>query len=68
MDIKRYWRSLSSKEKQALADKVGVTKAFLSNAINGHQRVSAAMAIKIDVASNKKITKKSLRPDIFEGK
>lgn len=65
MDKKKYWRSLSSIEKQALADKLNVTKTYLSNVFNEFSQVSATLATAIDKATKHQVTKKALRPDIF---
>lgn len=65
MKIDKYWRSLSSKEKQALADKLNVSKAYLSNVFNGHQKTGAAMAIKIEKKTKGETKKEQFRPDIF---
>jgi len=67
MDKSKYWRGLTSEEKQAFADKLGITKTYLSNVFSGGSRVSILLAIKISKASNNNVTKKSLRPDVKWG-
>ena len=65
MDKAKYWRSLSSQEKQALADKLGVEKRYLSNVLNGSSQASAKLSRKISRETGNQVTKKALRPDIF---
>ncbi len=66
MDKSKYWRSLTSQEKQALADKLAVTKVYLSNVFNGFVKCSAPLAKKIDKETNGAVTKEILRPDYYE--
>ena len=65
MDKAKYWRSLSSQQKQALADKLDVKKTYLSNVLNGFSRASSTLAKRISEETGNQITKKALRPDIF---
>ena len=65
MDKAKYWRSLTSQEKQALADDLGITKDYLGHILKGYSQSSAVMAMSIDKATKHQVTKKALRPDIF---
>ncbi len=65
MNKKTYWKSLSPLEKEALADKLKVTKTYLSDLFNNSKKASTALCKKIEKATDGQVTKNSLRPDVW---
>lgn len=64
-DFATLYRRLNRSEKLALAKKLGSSPAYLSQLINGHRRASALFAVKIERATDGKIRRQDIRPDIF---
>ena len=64
-DFATMYRGLSPVEKQELAKRIGSSLAYLSQLVNGHRRASALFAVKIEHATDGKIRRQDIRPDIF---
>lgn len=59
-----YFKSLSKDERQAVADQVGTSVAYLWQIAYGQRRCAEAMAIEIEKASNGSVRVEDLRPDV----
>jgi DNA-binding transcriptional regulator YdaS (Cro superfamily) len=51
---------------ESAAKALNVSQAFISKLMNGKQKPSAKMALKIEQASNGEFKREQLRPDIFQ--
>jgi DNA-binding transcriptional regulator YdaS (Cro superfamily) len=49
----------------SLAERLGSSKAYISQLAHGHRKASHQMARKIEVETNGQVTRADLRPDIF---
>lgn len=49
----------------ALANKTGISQAAISKLARGINRVSPESAVKIELATDGRVTRSDLRPDIF---
>lgn len=49
-----------------LAESMGCTQQQISYLLNEAKGISAEMAIRIEIATNKQIKRHQLRPDLFE--
>lgn len=65
MNKKTYWKGLTPSEKEALADKLKVTKTYLSDLFNNSKKASTSLCKKIEKATDGQVTKHSLRPDVW---
>ena len=65
MDMKDFYTGLSPAEKMRLARQVGTVVPYLSQIAHGHARPGPEMAIRIVRASKNKVSRKSLRPDLW---
>lgn len=50
---------------QNLADAIGVKQSFISQLVSGTRPIPAKLCVKIEKATNGKVTREQLRPDIF---
>ena len=60
----RYLRSLTAAEKNGLAQRCGITRAYLYNIIYSGKHPSVQLACKIERVTNGKVNRRALRPDI----
>lgn len=58
------WQSLDAEGKRALAEETGTVVMYLSQIAYGHRRCSQALALKIEGATNQKVSRADLRPDL----
>jgi DNA-binding transcriptional regulator YdaS (Cro superfamily) len=65
MNLKQYFKNLPRGSKKAFADKLKITPTYLGLLIRKARRASPALAKKIQAATNKSVTAKELRPDVF---
>ena len=65
MTIKDFYTGLSAKEKADLAKRLGTVVPYLSQIAHGHARPGAKLAVRIARASKGRVTKSSLRPDLW---
>lgn len=61
----RYFRSLTAIEKKALCEKCEISRQYLYNLISRPERkVSLELACKLEKATNKRVTRRSLLPQV----
>ncbi len=63
MDLKNYIDSLEWGGAKNLADKLGISKSFLSQMASGVSAISPKRCVEIEAATNGMVTRKDLRPD-----
>lgn len=63
MDLKQYIDSLEWGGAKELADKLGVSKSFLSQMASGVSAISPKRCVEIEIATSSKVTRKDLKPD-----
>lgn len=63
--FKAYWKSLDSTQKRALADKAETSIGYLKQIAGGFSRPSLEMARAIEIASGRKVTRMSFRPEAY---
>lgn len=56
---------LEKNTQTALADKLGVTQGLISQWIKDKTKITAERAIQIETATEGKVARQDLRPDIF---
>lgn len=60
-----FFRSLKSVERQAIAKRCGIKRGYLNNLVTCKDRVPGVeLAAKIEAATNGRIKRQDLRPDI----
>jgi DNA-binding transcriptional regulator YdaS (Cro superfamily) len=62
--FRTYFKALTKEERQALADAVGTSVAYLWQIAYAQRRCSASMAIEIEKATNKAVRVEDLLSDI----
>lgn len=67
MDLKTYLRQMTTQQRQAFAEKVGTTRGHLQNIAYGFRSCSPALAVAIERATAREITRRDLLPDEWEG-
>lgn len=63
MDLKTYCSTVESQT--SLAKRLGVSQGFIWQVLNGRSRITAERAIAIEKVTEGKVSKHTLRPDIF---
>lgn len=63
--LKKFWKTLGPGERDAIAAKAGTTTEYLRQVLACGRRCSASMAKSIESATEGKVSRKALRPDIF---
>lgn len=66
MNLKQYFKDEPYGAKKEMADYLGITPTWLGLLIRKARRPSPELAKKIEVATQGLVTKKELRPDLFE--
>lgn len=64
-DMKRFLKNSSSDERKKVAGLAGTTVNYFWQVAGGHRKPSALLAKRLEVASEKKMTRAGLRPDIY---
>ncbi len=60
-----FFKSLKSVERQAIAQRCGIKRSYLNNLITCKERYpSVVLAAKIEAATNGRVTRQDMRPDI----
>lgn len=59
-----YLKSLPRMVRAALAERAGTKLSYLQYAINGKKSVSIELACRLELASNGRITRRDIRPDV----
>ena len=65
MDLKTYYTKLNKSEREALAENINTSPAYLSQLAYGHRKVGIGFFRLIEEATNHQVTRNELRPDIF---
>ena len=65
MTFREYYRALNPEERQSLADSLDTTAGYLGGIAWGEKKPGALMCNKLEQATDGKVTRESLRPDIF---
>lgn len=65
MTLADFLRSLDAVQRQAFADKVERSVGYLYLVAGGHRRASPELAQAIDAATEGKVSKEELRPDLW---
>jgi len=63
--FKAYWKGLTPPQKRALADKVETSIGYLKQIAGGFSRPSLELARSIELASKRKVTRVSFRPEAY---
>ena len=66
MTLQKFFENRPQGSKAKMAEDLGITRAWLSMIISGAKLPSAALAVAISHYTKNKVSRKSLRPDIFE--
>jgi len=62
MDLKSFLRNFTPEERDAFAVQSGTTLAHLNNVAYAQRTASAALAMQIEIASCRVVTRRDLRP------
>lgn len=66
MDLKTYFSTEPLGARREMADYLGITPSWMSLLIHKRRLCSAYLAKKIEEATQGLVTRKDLRPDLFE--
>jgi len=66
MNLKQYFKDEPYGSKKEMAQYLGITQTWLGLLIKRTHRPSPALAKKIEKATQKLVTAKDLRPDLFD--
>jgi DNA-binding transcriptional regulator YdaS (Cro superfamily) len=67
MKLTEYFADKPRGAQRELAEKLGISKTWMTLITNGHQVPSAALAVLIHQVTNGRVTREELRPDLFGG-
>jgi transcriptional regulator with XRE-family HTH domain len=65
MDCRDFLRSASSDERERVAKRAGTSVAYLKQIAGGYSKPSAAMAVRLEVASDRRMLREDLLPEFF---
>lgn len=65
MDVKEFLRSTDKPERERVAKRANTTVAYLFQLSGGFSRPSATMCLRLETASDGRMTREELRPDLF---
>ena len=65
MTLSEYFSTEPRGAKLEMAEYLGITPTWLSLLMSGRKRASPLLCVKIEEATQKLVTKKELRPDLF---
>jgi DNA-binding transcriptional regulator YdaS (Cro superfamily) len=65
MTLDEYFADKPRGAKVALANKLGVSKTWMSLLVSGREQPSAGLALMIEKFTKGAVTRKTLRPDLF---
>jgi hypothetical protein len=60
-----YWATATRGQKERLAARCECSVDYLRQVANGYRKAGARLAIGIEKATRRRVTRKSLRPDLF---
>jgi DNA-binding transcriptional regulator YdaS (Cro superfamily) len=67
MNLKDYFANKPYGSKVELANRLGITKTWMSQLIAGREKCSPAMAVKIEHMTEGVVARADMRPDLFGG-
>ena len=65
MTLKEYFATLPKGAQKDLAKKLQISTTWMTLVTNGHRIPSVPLAVLIEQATEGKVTRKELRPDVF---
>lgn len=65
MTLNEYFATEPRGSKMEMAEYLGITPTWLSLLMSGRKRASPLLAVKIEEATQKLVTRQELRPDLF---
>lgn len=65
MDCRTFLRSTDAAERERVAKRARTTVAYLRQIAGGHSRPSADMAVRLEAASDGRMTREELLPEFF---
>lgn len=65
MTLNEYFATEPRGSKMEMAEYLGITPTWLSLLMSGRKRASPLLAVKIEEATQKLVTREELRPDLF---
>ena len=65
MTFTDYWAGLDAGQKRDLARRARTSYVYLSQLANGHRRPSAKLCRKLEKASDLRLSREALRPDLY---
>lgn len=65
MTFEEYYKSMNAKAKSEFARKLSTSVPYLSQIAHGYRKPGPLLAIMIVKATGNKVSKKSLRPDLW---
>lgn len=65
MTMLEFYKSLDPDQKRDIAKQAETSVAYLSHIAHGWRRAGPDMALRIERATKKQVTRKALRPDIW---
>ena len=65
MDCRTFLRSTDSDDRERVAKRARTTVAYLKQIAGGHSRPSADMALRLEAASDGRMTREELLPEFF---
>lgn len=68
MELAEYFLDKPRGSKAKMADELGITRTWLALIISKRRKPSIGLALQIEAATRKKVSRKKLLPEIFFGK
>lgn len=65
MELREYLKILDPDAREALAAASATTLGYLYQLAGGHRLASAHLCNRLEVASDRRVTREELRPDLF---
>lgn len=65
MDCRTFLKSTTPAERERVATRARTTVAYLKQIAGGHSRPSADMAVRLETASDGRMTREELLPEFF---
>ena len=66
MTLLNYYKKLKAGQKKQLADELGTSLAYLRHLAYSRRKASPKMAQRIELATQRQVSRRDLRPDIYE--
>lgn len=65
MDCRAFLKTTPPEERIRVAERAGTTVAYLKQIAGGHSRPSADLAVRLELASGRRMTREELLPEFF---